>query len=117
MVNYMNLEQTLTALAHPVRRDVLAQLRQGEAPVKELAVFRRISGPALTKHLHILERAGLITRSRIGQQRPCRLRMEPMQELDEWMEMYRQFWAESFDRLDEHLKATQTKAKKKARKR
>ena len=114
MVNYMNLDQTLTALAHPVRRDVLAQLRQGEAPVKELAVFRRISGPALTKHLHILERAGLITRSRIGQQRPCRLRMEPMQELDEWMEMYRQFWAESFDRLDEHL---QTKAKKKARKR
>jgi len=113
----MNLNLTLTALAHPVRREVLAQLRNGEAPVNQLAVSRRVSGPALTKHLHMLERAGLITRSRNAQQRPCRLRVEPLHELDEWMEMYRQFWAESFDRLEEHLKAMQTKAKKKARKR
>jgi len=117
MVNYMDLDVTLTALAHPVRREVLAQLRHGEVSVNQLAVSRRVSGPALTKHLHMLERAGLITRSRIGQQRPCRLRIQPLHELDEWMETYRQFWAESFDRLDEHLKTIQTKAKKKARKR
>jgi len=113
----MNLDATLTALAHPVRREVLAQLMHGEAPVNQLAVSRKISWPALTKHLHMLERAGLITRSRNAQQRPCRLRAEPLHELDEWMASYRQFWAESFDRLDEHLKAIQTKPKKKVRKR
>ena len=113
----MDLDTTLTALAHPVRREVLAQLMHGEVPVNQLAASRKISGPALTKHLHMLERAGLITRSRNAQQRPCRLRSEPLQELDQWMEMYRGFWAESFDRLDEHLKAIQTKPKKRARKR
>jgi DNA-binding transcriptional ArsR family regulator len=112
----MNLDQTLTALAHPVRREVLAQLMHGEVPVKELAVSSRVTGPALTRHLHMLERAGLITRSRNAQQRPCRIRLQPLMEMDEWIETYRRFWAESFDRLDEHLKQVQKHPKKKARK-
>jgi DNA-binding transcriptional ArsR family regulator len=104
-----NLDRTLSALAHPVRRQVLARLRHGEVPVNELAGPLRISGPAMTKHLHILERAGLITRSRDAQRRPCRLRVDPLIEMDEWIESYRQFWTESFDRLDEHLKTIQSK--------
>ena len=107
----MNLDLTLTALAHPVRREVLAQLKHGEVPVNQLAIARKVSGPALTRHLHVLEHAGLITRSRNAQQRPCRLRAEPLRELDQWMAMYRGFWAESFDRLDEHLKAIQDTSK------
>jgi DNA-binding transcriptional ArsR family regulator len=111
----LGLDSTFSALAHPVRREVLAQLRKGEAPVKDLALVLGISGPALTKHLHMLERAGLITRSRDAQRRPCRLSPEPLRELSEWMESYRQFWADSFDRLDEHLKGMQ-QAKKKGKK-
>lgn len=104
-----NLDRTLSALAHPVRRQVLARLRHGEVPVNELAGPLRISGPAMTKHLHILEQAGLITRSRDAQRRPCRLRIDPLIEMDEWVEGYRQFWTESFDRLDEHLKTIHPK--------
>ena len=104
-----NLDRTLSDLAHPVRRQVLARLRHGEVPVNELAGPLHISGPAMTKHLHILERAGLITRSRDAQRRPCRLRVDPLIEMDEWIENYRQFWTESFDRLDEHLKIIQSK--------
>jgi DNA-binding transcriptional ArsR family regulator len=107
----LGLDSTFSALAHPVRREVLAQLRKGEAPVKDLALVLGISGPALTKHLHMLERAGLITRSRDAQRRPCRLSPEPLRELSEWMESYRQFWTDSFDRLDEHLKGMQAKKK------
>jgi DNA-binding transcriptional ArsR family regulator len=107
-----DLDQTLSALAHPVRRQVLARLRNGDALVKDLALSLRISGPALTRHLHMLERAGLITRSRDAQRRPCRLRVAPLKDLDRWMESYRQFWLESFDRLDEHLKQIQTIRKK-----
>lgn len=106
------LNGTFSALAHPVRRQVLARLLQGESPVKDLALSLRINGPALTKHLHVLERAGLITRSRDAQRRPCRLRIRPLKELDGWMESYRQFWAESFDRLDEHLKEMRETRKK-----
>jgi DNA-binding transcriptional ArsR family regulator len=104
-----NLDRTLSALAHPVRRQVLARLRHGEVPVNELAGPLHISGPAMTKHLHILEQAGLITRSRDAQRRPCRLRVDPLIEMDTWIESYRQFWTESFDRLDEHLKTIQPK--------
>lgn len=107
-----DLDQTLSALAHPVRRQVLARLRSGDALVKDLALSLRISGPALTRHLHMLEHAGLITRSRDAQRRPCRLRVAPLKDLDHWMESYRQFWSESFDRLDEHLKQIQTARKK-----
>ena len=111
----LDLDTTFAALAHPVRREVLAQLRKGEAPVKDLARAVRISGPALTKHLHMLERAGLITRGRDAQRRPCRLAPEPLRGVDEWMESYRQFWADSFERLDEHLKRMK-RAKRKERK-
>lgn len=112
----LTLDRTLSALAHPVRREVLAQLRRGEAPVKNLAAVLNISGPALTRHLHMLESAGLITRGRVAQQRPCRLSPEPLREVDKWMESYRQFWADSFDRLDTHLKRVQrTKNKKRSR--
>ena len=112
----MALDRTFTALVHPVRLEVLAQLRKGEAPVKDLTLALGISGPALTKHLHMLEQAGLITHGREAQRRPCRLSTEPLRRLDEWMESYRQFWTESFDRLDEHLKAVQ-RAKRNGKKR
>jgi DNA-binding transcriptional ArsR family regulator len=111
-----NLDRTLSALAHPVRRQVLARLRHGEVPVNELAGPLRISGPAMTKHLHILEHAGLITRSRDAQRRPCRLRVDPLIEMDEWIESYRQFWTESFDRLDEHLKTIHSRKGKEQKK-
>ena len=75
--------------------------------MKELAASIEVSGPALTRHLQILEQAGLITRSRNAQQRPCRLCVKPIREIDAWMDNYRQFWEESFDRLEEHLKAKQ----------
>lgn len=107
----LNLDRTFSALSHPVRRKVLAQLRHGERPVKELTVSLKISGPALTRHLHILEQAGLITRSREGQRRPCRLSTRPIREVDEWMESYRRFWGESFDRLGEHLLKMQSSKK------
>ena len=106
-----DLDRTFSALSHPVRRQVLARLQQGESPVKDLTVSLKISGPALTKHLHILEKAGLITRSRDAQRRPCRLSVRPILEVDAWMESYRRLWAESFDRLDEHLKRMQTNRK------
>jgi DNA-binding transcriptional ArsR family regulator len=106
-----NLDASFAALAHPVRRKVLATLVRGALPVKDLARSGQISGPALTKHLHILENAGLITRSREGQLRPCRLRARPLQEIDAWMDMYRTFWSESFDKLDHHLKQVQAQRK------
>ncbi len=104
-----NLDGTLSALAHPVRRGVLARLQHGEAPVNELVRSLRISGPALTRHLHVLERAGLITRGRHAQQRPCRLSVRPLIEMDTWIETYRRFWMESADRLEEHLKTVKAK--------
>jgi DNA-binding transcriptional ArsR family regulator len=112
----LQLDRTLSALAHPVRRGVLAQLREGETAVKDLAVRLKVSGPALTRHLHMLEDAGLITRNRIAQQRPCRLAARPLQELDEWIAHYREFWSGSFDRLEAHLKRMQRrKGKKRAK--
>jgi DNA-binding transcriptional ArsR family regulator len=112
----VDLDEAFSALSHPVRREVLARLRHGEAPVKELAGSFKISGPALTKHLHILEKAGLITRSRDAQRRPCRLSIAPLREIDRWMESYKQFWAESFDRLDEYLQVMQSNGEKKENK-
>ena len=112
-----SLDRTFSALSHPIRRRVLARLQQGELPVKDLTVSLKISGPALTKHLHILEQAGLITRSREAQRRPCRLSVRPIREVDEWMESYRRFWEESFDRLDEHLKGMQARKKEDKKKR
>jgi DNA-binding transcriptional ArsR family regulator len=111
-----NLNGTLSALAHPVRRGVLARLQHGETPVSDLVRSLRISGPALTRHLHVLERAGLITRSRSAQQRPCRLSLKPLIEMDTWIESYRRFWIETADRLDEHLKTMKAKKTLKTRK-
>ena len=112
------LSQTFSALADPTRRAMLARLSKGEANVSELAkpFLREMSLPAVTKHLKVLEKAGLITKSREAQYRPCKLNGEPLQDAAEWMEQYRAFWEQSFDRLEEYLKTvtTQKNALKKA---
>ena len=100
------LSATFAALADPTRRAILARLAQGEATVNELAEPFPISVQAVSKHLKVLERAGLITRGRSAQLRPSRLHGEPLREAVEWLETYRQFWQGSFDRLDERLQAT-----------
>ncbi len=102
-----SLSVTLAALADPTRRAILAQLAQGEATVTELAEPFEMSLPAVSKHLKVLERAHLITRSRDAQWRPCRLNPEPLKDLADWLEHYRQFWEHSFDRLDEYLQELQ----------
>ena len=103
------LDATFAALADPTRRAILARLSRGETSVKELARPFDISAPAITKHLKVLERAGLITRSREAQWRPCRLNPTPLRDAAEWIEHYRRFWEESFDRLDAYLQQLQTK--------
>jgi DNA-binding transcriptional ArsR family regulator len=97
------LSNTFAALADPTRRAILTRLATGEASVTELAQPFEMSLPAVSKHLKVLERAGLITRSREAQWRPCRLEAAPLKDVDEWVERYRRFWEESFDRLDEYL--------------
>ncbi|MBE9226367.1 winged helix-turn-helix transcriptional regulator [Phormidium sp. LEGE 05292] len=101
------LSVTLAALADPTRRAILAQLRQGEASVTELAQPFGMSLPAISKHLKVLERAGLIVKSREAQWRPCQIKAEPLKEVADWLEQYRQFWEESFDRLDDYLQQLQ----------
>jgi DNA-binding transcriptional ArsR family regulator len=97
------LSATFGALADPTRRAILARLASGEASVTELAEPFAMSMPAISKHLKVLERAGLISRGREAQWRPCRLEAGPLQEVAGWMEHYRRFWEESFDRLDDYL--------------
>jgi DNA-binding transcriptional ArsR family regulator len=104
-----SLSQTFAALADPTRRAILARLTEGAATVKELSEPFAISGPAVSKHLRVLERAGLITRGRQAQWRPCELEATPLREVTEWAENYRRFWDESFQRLDEYLNRLQTK--------
>ena len=101
------LSTTYAALADPTRRAILARLALGEASVGELAQPFAMSGPAVTKHLKVLERAGLVVRGRDAQRRPCRLAAEPLREVAEWTDAYRRHWEESFDRLDEYLKDLQ----------
>jgi DNA-binding transcriptional ArsR family regulator len=101
------LDATFAALADPTRRAILARLTSGEASVGELAEPFDISLPGVSKHLKVLERAGLIARTRTAQWRPCRLEAEPLKEAAEWIEHYRRFWDESFDRLDQHLRQMQ----------
>jgi DNA-binding transcriptional ArsR family regulator len=98
-----HLSTTFSALADPTRRAILARLAAGEATVKELSAPFAMSGPAVSKHLRVLERAGLITRGREAQSRPCRLAAAPLKEVAEWGENYRRFWDESYERLDEYL--------------
>ena len=102
------LSTTFSALADPTRRAILARLASGEASVTELAEPFAMSLPAISKHLKVLERAGLIARGREAQWRPCRLDGAPLKGAAEWLEGYRRFWDESFDRLDEYLRELQT---------
>jgi DNA-binding transcriptional ArsR family regulator len=101
------LSETFSALADPTRRAILARLASGEATVTELAEPFEMSLPAVSKHLKVLQRAGLIARTREAQWRPCRLQPEPLKDIADWVEHYRRFWEESLDRLDEYLKEIQ----------
>jgi DNA-binding transcriptional ArsR family regulator len=98
------LSTTFAALADPTRRAILARLSNGEATVTELAEPFQMSLPAVSKHLKVLEKAGLIVRGRSAQWRPCRLDGKPLEDVANWVEHYRRFWEGSFDRLDEHLR-------------
>ena len=107
------LSSTFAALADPTRRAILARLARGEAPVGELAQPFAISGPAVTKHLKVLERAGLISRGRSAQQRPARLEPAALKAASEWIQAYRELWDEKFDRLDAYLDQLQTEGETK----
>lgn len=102
-----HLSVTFTALADPTRRAILTRLSLGEASVTELAKPFDMTLPAISKHLKVLEHAGLISRSRDAQWRPCRLEAEPLKEVADWVDRYRAFWEDSFDRLDDYLKELQ----------
>lgn len=102
-----HLSATFSALADPTRRAILARLSLGEISVTELAQPFEMSLPAVTKHLKVLEKAGLITRGRHAQWRPCRLKAAPLQEVSDWVEQYRRHWEERLDRLGEYLKELQ----------
>jgi DNA-binding transcriptional ArsR family regulator len=106
-----HLDRTFAALAHPARRAILSRLASSEASVTELAEPFEMSQPAVSKHLKILERAGLITRGRQAQWRPSRLHAEPLKEVADWVDEYRRFWERSFDRLDTYLEEIQGKEK------
>ncbi len=110
------LSQTFAALADPTRRAMLERLSEGEANVTELAepFLKDMSLPAVTKHLKVLERAGLITKGREAQYRPCRLNADPFKDVADWMQPYREFFEESFDRLDDYLKTVTAKTKRKS---
>lgn len=107
------LDATFSALADPTRRAILARLASGETSVSELAEPFAISMPAISKHLKVLQRAGLIERSREAQWRPCRLAPAPLKDASEWLERYRRFWEESFDRLEDYLRQLQKKIPRK----
>ncbi len=107
MVAPDHLSTTLSALADPTRRAILHRLAAGEATVNELAEPFAISLPAISRHLKVLERAGLISRSRTAQWRPCRLEAAPLKEVADWVTWYQKLWEQRFDRLDEHLKQMQ----------
>jgi DNA-binding transcriptional ArsR family regulator len=111
-----SLSATLAALADPTRRAILARLSLGAVSVTDLAEPFDISLPAVSKHLKVLEHAGLITRGRSAQWRPCQLHAAPLKEVADWVEHYRRFWTESFDRLDDYLQELQVKEKKKEKK-
>ena len=104
------LSATFSALADPTRRAILARLSTGEASVQDLAKPFRMSLPAVSKHLKVLERASLIRRSRTAQWRPCYLEAAPLKEAAEWVDQYRKFWEESFDRLGAYLQELQAEA-------
>jgi DNA-binding transcriptional ArsR family regulator len=104
MVRKDTLSLTLSALSDPTRRAILARLAQGEASVTDIARPFRMTMPAVTKHLKVLEKAGLIVRGRSAQWRPCRLEAGPLRDVADWVEGYREFWEQSLDRLEAYLK-------------
>ena len=110
------ISTTFSALADPTRRAILARLALGETSVTELAEPFAMSLPAISRHLKVLERAGLITRGREAQWRPCRLEAGPLKDATQWLETYRRFWEESFDRLGSYLQELQAKESKHGRK-
>src|SRR5476651_1726704 len=112
-----HLSQTFSALADPTRRAMLARLSTGEANVSDLArpFLKEMSLPAITKHLQVLEKARLITKTRDAQWRPCKLNRDAFQDVADWMERYRVFWEESFDRLDAYLKTVISKTNAKGK--
>src|SRR5476649_266256 len=109
------LSATFSALSDPTRRAILARLASGEASVMELAEPFAMSLPAVSKHLKVLEKAGLIGRSRDAQWRPCKLEAARLKEVAQWVEHYRRFWEQSFDRLDAYLKEVQAEGRKRGR--
>jgi DNA-binding transcriptional ArsR family regulator len=110
--SFDSLSATFAALADPTRRAILSRLALGETSVKELARPFEMSLPAVTKHLKVLQRAGLITQGRRAQWRPCRLQAAPLQDAARWVEEYRRFWEESLDRFDDYLSELQAKEQK-----
>jgi DNA-binding transcriptional ArsR family regulator len=108
-----HLSTTFAALSDPTRRAILARLTLGETSVKELAEPFSITAPSITKHLKVLERAGLITRSRDAQWRPCRLEAAPLREVSDWVKNYRRFWERSMNRLDDYLSTLEAKETRK----
>jgi len=111
-----HLSTTFAALADPTRRAILARLVSGETSVTELAEPFDMSLPAISKHLKVLERAGLIARGREAQWRPCRLDASPLKDVADWTEHFRRFWEQSFDRLDDYLRELKCKERKRERK-
>lgn len=111
-MNSDRLDNIFSALADPTRRAILARLSLGTTSVNELAEPFKMSGPAVSKHLKVLERAGLIIRGREAQWRPCSLDAGPLEEVRDWLEYYRRFWEESLDRLDQYLREVQKKERK-----
>jgi DNA-binding transcriptional ArsR family regulator len=110
-----HLSTTFAALADPTRRAILARLASGEASVTELTEPFEMSMPGISKHLKVLERAGLIARGRDAQWRPCRLEAGPLKDVADWVEHYRNFWEQSLDRLDDYLRELKSKEKKHGR--
>lgn len=109
------LDATFAALSDPTRRAILSRLSRGEASVTQLAEPFEMSLPAISKHLKVLQKAGLITQSREAQWRPCRLEAKPLKQAAEWIDRYREYWEQSFDNLDSYLRDIQSKEKKRGR--
>lgn len=109
MVASAQLDRTFSALAHPARRAILARLTRGQASVTELAEPFQMTQPAVSKHLKVLEVAGLVARGHDAQWRPCTLRAGPLKQVADWVDDYRRFWEQSFDRLEDYLREIQVK--------
>ena len=115
-MNHQQLDLTFAALSDPTRRAILSMLASGEKSVTDLAEPFRMTLPAVSKHLKVLQRAGLVSQSREAQWRPCRLEAKPLKDAAAWIDHYRKYWEQSFDRLDEYLHDVQAKEKKRGRK-